>query len=448
MFISERRKVISLPYKPRSFWASELHPALEKHRFSVIVAHRRFGKTVGTINHLIKRAVLNKERAPRYAYVAPFRNQAKMIAWEYLKYYSAPLRPKVNETSLFVEFMSRHEASDGAKVFVVGADHPDALRGTYWDGVVIDEYAQIKSNLWDEVVRPSLADRAGWAVFIGTPKGQNQFYEVYQHAERSKDWFTCLFTAEDTGIIPAAELADMKSQMTEMAVRQELYCDFTASAYNVLVPIDVVTAAVRRDYTRDDVAGSVKVIGVDVARFGDDRSVVFKRQGQVALEPKVYSGLNNMDLADRVLLEIDRFKPNAVFVDAGRGEGVIDRLRQLGRNVTEINFGGKALKDSVYYNRRSEMWDKMRDWLEKGGAIPDLPELKAELTAPEFEIDHLGRIRLESKKKLKEKTGRSPDLADALALTFAMPVVPKHLAGHGSNRRLMCSTDYDVFKNA
>ena len=142
--------IIEIPYTPRPFWRDVLHPALEKYRFSVIVAHRRFGKSVGSVNHLIKQAVMmQKYKSPRYAYLAPFLKQAKMIAWEYLKQYTdrIPGR-KVNESELYVELPSYYKGCSGARIYIIGADRPNGLRGTYWDGVVIDEYAQIRPELW------------------------------------------------------------------------------------------------------------------------------------------------------------------------------------------------------------------------------------------------------------------------------------------------------------
>jgi hypothetical protein len=132
--------------------------------------------------------------------------------------------------------------------------------------------------------------------------------------------------------------------------------------------------------------------------------------------------MDNMTFAGIVAREIDEFEPSAVFVDAGRGEGVIDRLRQLGYHVLEINFGSQALENNRYANKRSEMWDKMRDWIEGGGAIPNDPNLKSELASPTYSFDSAGRIVLEKKEKMKERGLRSPDMADALALTFAAPV--------------------------
>lgn len=421
---------VVIPYTPRPLWRDTIHPALTRYRFAVLVCHRRFGKTVGTVNEMLKKAILNEKKAPVYAYVAPYRNQAKRVAWEYLKYYTNPIPGRtVNESELYVELPTRHNGSPGARLYIIGADHPDALRGIYLDGVILDEYADIKPELWGGVIRPALADRQGWAVFIGTPKGQNQFYEMYRHAEKSADWYACLYRADETDVIPAEELADMKAQMTDMEIRQELLCDFTASASDVVIPIDLVTEAAGRELVEKDVEGQPVILGVDVARFGDDRTVLCVRQGLLVKEVQTFTGLSTMDAADRVLVLLQKERPQGVFIDAGAmGAGVIDRLRQLGYAVSEVNFGGAALDTERYANIRAEMYFKCRDWLTAGGAIPQDAELKTELSTVEYRFNTTGRIILEPKDRVKERTGKSPDLADALALTFARPV---HVPGSG-----------------
>ena len=415
---------IVIPYTPRPIWRETIHPALDGHRFAVLVCHRRFGKTVGTVNEMIKKAVLNERRSPIYAYVAPYRNQAKRVAWEHLKYYTGTVPGRsVNESELFVELPTRHRESPGARLYIIGADHPDALRGIYLDGVILDEYANIKPELWGGVIRPSLSDREGWAVFIGTPRGQNQFYEMYKHAERSDGWYACLYRAHETGVLTEDELADMRAQMTDMEYRQELLCDFASSASDVVMPIDLVTDAAARETSLDDVAGQPVVVGVDVARFGDDRTVICVRQGLLLREMRTYTELSTMDAASAVISCWTEFAPDAVFIDAGAmGAGVVDRLRQLGYAPTEVNFGGAAMDSERYANIRAEMYFSCRDWLKDGGTIKSDGDFKTELSAVEYRFTGNGRIILEPKDKVKERMGRSPDLADALALTFAHPV--------------------------
>ena len=409
-------KLITIPYQPRKI-QKEIHELIEKHRFSVIVAHRRLGKTVCMINHLIKSAVMDKSGAGRYGYVAPFRSQVKELAWDYLKHFAAPIpQIKINESELSLDF------ANGSRIKLYGADNPDAMRGIYFNGVILDEVADMRPNVWGEVLRPTLSDRNGWACFIGTPKGINLFHELYTFGLNNPNWVSKVYRADETGIIPEAELNDARAVMSENQYRQEFLCDFSASTDNVLITIDLVAKGAARLLNAQDVRGAPKIIGVDVARFGDDRSVICKRQGLWCQPLRIIEKMDNMTFAGIVANEIDSFKPDGVFIDSGRGEGVIDRLRQLGYRVMEINFGSRATENNRYSNKRMEMWDKMREWLENGGAIPNDTDLKTELSSPTYSFDASGRKVLEPKEKLKERGLRSPDLADALALTFAFPV--------------------------
>jgi hypothetical protein len=193
-------------------------------RFNVLVAHRRFGKTVFCINELIKQAAKNNRDDPRYAYVAPLLSQAKDVAWEYLKRYTAEIpEATVNESELRVDLPG------GVRIRLYGADNPDRLRGIYLDGVVFDEFAQMQPRVWSEVIRPALADREGWAVFIGTPMGRNQFHALYEQAKADASWHAALFRASETDIIPAAELREAAKAMTDDQYAQEFECSFDAA---------------------------------------------------------------------------------------------------------------------------------------------------------------------------------------------------------------------------
>ena len=427
-------------YEPRPIWNEVIHPALKEKKRAVLVCHRRFGKTVGMVNELIWKAWQNPARAPQYAYIAPFRNQAKRIAWEYLLYYTSAIpRRKVNSSELYVELPSQYPNSPGARIYIMGADYPDALRGMYLDGVVLDEFAQIKPTLYGEVVAPALSDRDGFAFVIGTPKGQNQFYDIYLKALKDKRYFVCRYRVDETKVLTDQQIEDLKAEMTDIEIRQELLCDFTASASNVVIPIDIVTESANRKLTPGAVEGASVIIAVDVARYGDDDTVLQVRKGLATEPQKRVHGQNTMEVAAFVAAAINKYKPDAVFIDGGAmGAGVIDRLRQLGYYITEVNFGQAAQDKDRYANIRAEMYFKMLDWMKQGGCIPDDPLLKAELTVTEYKFTSAGKIILQPKEEIKELTGRSPDRADALALTFAYPVAPKNL----SSRRLFANTDY------
>ena len=202
-------------------------------RFACIVAHRRAGKTVACVNELIKAASTCPKPEGRYAYIAPLFNQAKDVAWTYLKRYAYPLlAAEPNETELRVDLVN------GSRIRLYGGDNPDRLRGIYLDGVVLDEYADMSPAIWGEVIRPLLADRQGWATFIGTPKGRNQFYEIYAgvnadgkptREQGDPNWLTLMLRASETGLVNPDELAAARKDMTPEQYAQEFECSFEAA---------------------------------------------------------------------------------------------------------------------------------------------------------------------------------------------------------------------------
>lgn len=209
---------VIIPYKPREHQLS-LHSAVDANRFTVAVAHRRFGKTVAAINHIIKAALQCEREAPRFAYIAPTYTQAKRVAWDYLLKYTQPLSATANISELRVDFYGR-------RISLYGADNPDSLRGIYLDGVVLDEVGDMNPKIWNEVVRPALSDRLGWALFIGTPKGANHFKDLRDRAE--KEWALLEFKASQTGIVPQEELDAARKEMGDDKYNQEFECSFAA----------------------------------------------------------------------------------------------------------------------------------------------------------------------------------------------------------------------------
>lgn len=193
-------------------------------RFSCMVAHRRAGKTVACVNELITRAIYSKKKRPHYGYIGPFINQAKKIAWEYLKEYTEGLwAKKPNETELAVRL--KH---NGAEISIYGADNPDRFRGLYFDGVVLDEFGDMAPSIWTSVLIPALSDRQGWAVFIGTPKGKNHFHKIYDKAKDDPYWYRYMLKASESGILPQSELALAKREMTEDEYLREYECSWDA----------------------------------------------------------------------------------------------------------------------------------------------------------------------------------------------------------------------------
>jgi len=218
--MSEGVLEVEMDYCPRKVF-EDFHD--RKERWSVIVAHRRCGKTVLCINDLIYRALIDDKEDGRYAYVAPYFAQAKSIAFDYLVRFSKPVVAKVNQSELWVELVN------GARIRLFGADNPDTLRGLYLDGCVLDEYADMKPSIFGAVLRPLLADRKGWCTFIGTPKGHNSFWEVYSNATQDPSWYVKVLRASQTGLLDKAELEDAAKTMTQDQYLQEFECDFESA---------------------------------------------------------------------------------------------------------------------------------------------------------------------------------------------------------------------------
>lgn len=219
--------------------------------------------------------------------------------------------------------------------------------------------------------------------------------------------------------------------------------EWPSASVNALLGPEDVEAAMKRRYQEHDVAHAARVLGVDVAREGDDASVIFPRQGLVAFKPHVLRNVTGIVGAGQVARVWKDWDVNAVFVDSTGGFGAswIDQLTTLGRHPIPIGFAEHAI-DRRYYNRRAEMYFKTAEWIKGGGALPEVPELVAELTQTTYSFKGDAMI-LEPKAIIKAKIGRSPDRADALALTFAEPVASRHTAAVAPIRRQ--DDNYDVF---
>ena len=213
-------------YKPREVFTS-LHN--RDKRWTVVVAHRRCGKTVAMCADLVIGALETSLPKPQFAYMAPQRDQAKRVAWTYLKDLTRPMWSKPpNESELKITVNNGHGGE--STIYVSGADNYDALRGMYFDGVVLDEVGQIRPSAWYKVLRPALSDRRGWAIFAGTPAGKNMFWNLREEARMNPQTHMLIeLPASKTGIIHPDELRDAKAQMTEEAFLVEYECSFDAA---------------------------------------------------------------------------------------------------------------------------------------------------------------------------------------------------------------------------
>lgn len=413
-------KEIKLDYVPRR-WQAECHA--DAARFRVIVLHRRGGKSSFATMELINAAMDFKKELGLFAFISPFLSQSKAIAWGMIKFKLKELIElgyvHINEAELTVTFLH-----NGAKLKLYGADNFDSLRGVRLDGVVIDEVAQVKSELWGSVVQPALSDRKGWAIFIGTPNGIDLFSELYNKAKVTPNWSARRYTVYETNALDPEEVERLKRDTSQSSFSREFLCDFSAAGDDQLMSLEEIENACQKVYKPGENDYAPKVLGVDPARFGSDASVIIKRRGLQLYDPIMFNGMDNMALADQVAYHIDTWKPDAVFIDAGAGSGVIDRLRQMSHTVIEVAFGGKP-SNPRYKNKKAEMCFGMKEWIASGGAIPNHARLKQDMATPCYWYDLSGKICIEDKAAIKARGLPSTDYLDAAILTFASAVNKK-----------------------
>ena len=237
--------LVRIPYRPRPL-QRVIHQGMDTHRWGAVVCHRRFGKTVWAVNHLQRGAMTCAKERPRFAYLAPTYTQAKAVAWDYVKHFSAPVGGRaVNESELRVDFGQNH-----SQIRLFGSDNPDSLRGLYFDGVVLDEYGLMPPKIFSEVIRPLLSDRPGWALFLGTPNGKNQFYDVVQTARNNPEWFFAEYKASQTQLLPDSELQSARATMTQDEYDQEYECSFEASVKGAVFAREIANARMDGRITR------------------------------------------------------------------------------------------------------------------------------------------------------------------------------------------------------
>jgi len=277
---------IQLNYQPREAFMP-FHN--RKARFATLVCHRRAGKTVAAVNDLIIGALECKLERPQLAYIAPTYQMAKRIAWEYVKQFAAPLIEQVHESELRVTLKNK------ARIYLLGAEKADALRGIYLDGAILDEYAQIRPSTVGQVVLPCLSDRGGWLVATGTPKGKNHFYDAYKRSLEDPLQYSLLLKASTSGIIPQEELDLLRSQMDDSDYQQEFECSWTASLKGAIYGIEMEKAESEKRVGLFDLDPALPVDVVCDLGYTDDTVLAFfqKSRGQVLVH-EVYSN-NEVD---------------------------------------------------------------------------------------------------------------------------------------------------------
>lgn len=408
---------VFLGYDPR-VGQRQAHLGFAGKRFGVTIAHRRFGKTVLARMELIDHAL--RKAKFEGAYIAPFLSQARRVFWSALRDVAMRIpHTECRETEMLVVF------PNGSTIRCMGADSADGIRGLGFDLVVGDEFADWEPSVLPMVVIPTLAGRDGRLLLIGTAKGIDPLTEIYEKHLNDPEWYCAKFSGEETGVFTAEELAVLKSSMTDRQYRLEILCDWNVGAPDQLITGEMVDAAFARSYSADVFKNAPRIIGCDIARSGEDFNVIYRRQGLQGWEPVAFQDPNLMSTARKITDAYYAFDADVIFIDGGGvGAGVVDFLRERDLPIIEVQFGAKA-SDPRFLNLRAEMWFNMMHWIRSGGRIHPDPLMKTELTSPTHFTNDKGQTQVESKDSLKKRGLKSPDRADALAITFAFPVAQR-----------------------
>lgn len=390
--------------------------------------------------------------------------QLKSVTWGELGKWHAMAANKhwfeMSATSLQPSKMFKAEVQDGlkrgteyyyAQAKLWSEENPDAYAGVHNPlGVMLifDEGSGIPHPIWtvaEGFFTEPIVDRY-WLTFSNPRRNTGAFFECF-HANRDY-WHTKSIdsrTVEGTDKAVYRKIIAQYGEDSDEA-RIEVKGEFPRQGDKQFISREVIQQAQDRELIED--AGAPLIMGVDVARFGADTSVIRFRKGRDArsFPVKRFKGMDNMQLAYRVAELIDKMKPDAVCIDAGGGTGVIDRLKELKYKVHEVWFGASS-EEPEYKNKRTMMWGRMRDWLTTG-CLDKSKELADDLAGPEYLFYQHSDIKiLESKESMKKRGLHSPDEADALCLTFAVRVGRSDMktSRHSGRNRVAQDLDYNVF---
>jgi len=303
----------------------------------------------------------------------------------------------------------------------------EAFAGTHEEHVLVlmDEASGIADVIWEVTEGAMTTPGAMWIAFGNPTKNTGRFRECFGKFKHR--WITRQIDSRECKMADAAKLNQWVEDYGEDSdfVRVRVRGVFPRAGDNQFISSEDVEVC--RHYKAEGYESQPVLLGVDVARFGDDRTVIRPRQGRKVFTARKYRGLDTMEVADRVIEAIEEYNPKVAFIDGGGlGAGVVDRLRQLGygSKILDINAGAKPLDSVKYFNLRAEMWGRMRDAIKEGLDLPaDDPELLDDLISPEYGFTPKQQIQLEKKQDLKKRGLASPDDGDALALTFAKKVI-------------------------
>lgn len=413
---------LTIDFNPRAAQQLILNK-LNKYRFVVAICHRRLGKTMTAIYWLIEGAINTDKDDYRGYYFGVSKKSARSVSWSYFKKLLSPLVQQglahFRETELQAVFWN------GSIIQLAGAENIESYRGIYIDRLVADEIASWSNQQYAyyEILRPALSDRNGRGLYIGTVKGLDMLYDFYQRGvsnlDMDNDFYAIRLPASITNIIPEKEIEELKYSMSENAYAREFECDFFVEGADILISPSEVDLAINRNLSVQDIEYSKScdiIFGCDVGRIRDS-TIIYKRQGLIAEKIFEKHIVDSNELGNAIAYTINKYKPVRVFIDAS-GFGPVDRLNKLGYEdiVIPVDFGSRS-NDPDAFNKRAEIYNNLKKFI-KIGKIPEDEQLRKELCNILLDTES-DKIKLVKKSKIISAVGKSPDDADALALTCA-----------------------------
>ena len=327
---------------------------------------------------------------------------------------------------------------------------PEGFAGTHAKYVLIkyDEASAIPDVIW-ETTEGAMTDTGGikiWITFGNPTRPTGRFAECF--GSQSHRWLTYRVDSRDVARTDKALFNEWARTYGEDSdfFRVRAKGEFPRQGFVQFIPTESVNNAAGKVVHPSAFMSMPKILAIDIARFGSDKTSFIRRQGTASYKLKKFRGLDSVRCAGLIAQEIQEYKPDVVFLDMGNtGAAIYDILTGWGYEITPVWFGAAADDDQQYLNKRTEMWARARDWLKNGGAIPDDRELKDDLINPEYSFSTKGQIQLESKKDMKKRGVDSPDCGDALAMTFAYEIEFKDgLRDHVNNTSKQARTTYNV----
>ena len=338
--------------------AKQLEVFNDKHRFKVIAAGRRFGKSRLAAWTLLIEALQSKEKD--VFYVAPTFQQAKDIMWGMLKELGHEVISAAHENTAVLTLVN------GRKIYLKGSDRPDTLRGVGLAYVVLDEYADMKPNVWEQIIRPALSDVQGGAMFIGTPKGRNHFYELFKLGEGGKDeeWTAFHYTSYDNPLIPEKEINAAKQSMSSFAFRQEFMSSFEAASRDIFKPEWVV-------YDEEEPKDGRYFIAVDLAGFInvdkesgsknkklDETAIAVVKVGEYGwwVADILHGRWDIQETCKQIMNAVMKYEPTAVGIEKGSLKNAAlpylsDLMRRYNRyfRIDDVTHGNQKKTDRIVW---------------------------------------------------------------------------------------------------